>query len=513
MSKFFIHRPIFAIVISIIILILGLLAIFSLPIAQYPKITQPTVSVSTSYLGANAGVINQTVAQIIEQQVNGTQGMDYMSSISNDSGSYSLKVIFDLDTNSDMDAVMVQNPVSIATAALPVDVKNVGVTTKRASSDLAYFFSLYSPNGTFNRTFISNYANVYIVDELKRIKGVGDVSAFSMDYSMRIWINPERLAALNLTINDIKVAVAEQNSQAPAGTIGLLPVPDNQEKQFTGKLEGRLSTVKDFENVIIRTADDGSNIYLRDVARIETGARSASLFADTNNAPCAAFGINLTDDANAVETIGEVKRVIEEMSKNFPDDLEYCSVIDSTAYINESLAEVLNTFKEALILVIIIVFIFLQSWRATLIPVLAIPVSLVGTFATFILLGFSINTLTLFAMVLAIGLVVDDAIVVIENVEHHMKADGLKPIEATECAMAEVQGPVVAIAFVLSAVFIPVAFLGGITGVLYKQFALTIAVSMALSAFIALTLTPALCALLMKPHNPNAKKNFFGQNF
>ena len=513
MSKFFIHRPIFAIVISIIILILGLLAIFSLPIAQYPKITQPTVSVSTSYLGANAGVINQTVAQIIEQQVNGTQGMDYMSSISNDSGSYSLKVIFDLDTNSDMDAVMVQNPVSIATAALPVDVKNVGVTTKRASSDLAYFFSLYSPNGTFNRTFISNYANVYIVDELKRIKGVGDVSAFSMDYSMRIWINPERLAALNLTINDIKVAVAEQNSQAPAGTIGLLPVPDNQEKQFTGKLEGRLSTVKDFENVIIRTADDGSNIYLRDVARIETGARSASLFADTNNAPCAAFGINLTDDANAVETIGEVKRVIEEMSKNFPDDLEYCSVIDSTAYINESLAEVLNTFKEALILVIIIVFIFLQSWRATLIPVLAIPVSLVGTFATFILLGFSINTLTLFAMVLAIGLVVDDAIVVIENVEHHMKADGLKPIEATECAMAEVQGPVVAIAFVLSAVFIPVAFLGGITGVLYKQFALTIAVSMALSAFIALTLTPALCALLMKPHNSNAKKNFLDKIF
>ena len=288
MSRFFIHRPIFAIVIAIIIMILGLLAIFSLPIAQYPQITQPTVSVSTNYLGANAGVINQTVAQIIEQQVNGTQGMDYMSSISNDSGSYSLKVVFDLDTNSDMDAVLVQNSVSVATAALPADVKNVGITTKRASGDMAYFFSLYSPNGTFNRTFISNYANVYIVDELKRIKGVGDVSAFSMDYSMRIWVNPERLSEFNLTINDIKAAVTEQNSQAPAGTIGLLPVPENQEKQFTGKLEGRLSSVEDFENVIVKTTADGSNIYLRDVARIETGARSASMFADTNNAPCAA---------------------------------------------------------------------------------------------------------------------------------------------------------------------------------------------------------------------------------
>ena len=513
MSGFFIHRPIFAIVIAIIIMILGLLAIFSLPIAQYPKITQPTVSVSTSYLGANAGVINQTIAEIIEQRVNGTQGMDYMSSISNDSGSYSLKVVFDLDTNSDMDAVLVQNSVSVANASLPTEVKNVGVTTKRASGDIAYFFSLYSPNGTFNRTFISNYANVYIVDELKRIKGVGDVSAFAMDYSMRIWINPERLAAFNLTINDIKAAVIEQNSQAPAGTIGLLPVPDNQEKQFTGKMEGRLSSVEDFSNVIVKTTSDGSNIYLRDVARIETGARSASMFADTNNAPCAAFGINLTDDANAIETVGEVKRVIDEMSKNFPDDLEYCAVIDNTEYINESLSEVLNTFKEALVLVIIIVFIFLQSWRATLIPVLAIPVSLVGTFATFILLGFTINTLTLFAMVLAIGLVVDDAIVVIENVEYHMKHEGLQPVDATERAMDEVQGPVVAIAFVLSAVFIPVAFLGGITGVLYKQFALTIAVSMGLSAFIALTLTPALCALLMKPHNPDAKKNFLDKLF
>ncbi len=513
MSKFFIHRPIFAIVIAITILILGSLAIFSLPIAQYPKITQPTVSVSTSYSGANASIINQSVAQVIEQQVNGTQGMDYMSSNSSNNGTYNLRVRFNLDTNSDMDAVLVQNSVSIATASLPTDVKNVGVTTRKSSGDMAYLFAMYSPNKTFNRTFISNYANVYIVDALKRIKGVGDVTAFTMDYSMRIWINPERLSELGLTISDIRSAISEQNAQAPAGTIGLLPVPENQEKQYTGKLEGRISTVEDFENVILKTNSDGANIYLRDVARIETGARSANILTDTNDAPSAGFGINLTDDANAIETIGEVKRVIEEMSHNFPDDLEYCAIIDNTEYINESLLEVLNTFKEALMLVIIIVFIFLQSFRATLIPVLAIPVSLIGTFATFTILGFTINTLTLFAMVLAIGLVVDDAIVVIENVEHHMKNEGLGAIEATEVAMAEVQGPVVAIAFVLSAVFVPVAFLGGMTGVLYRQFALTIAVSMGLSAFIALTLTPALCALLMKPHNPNAKKNFLDKAF
>ena len=513
MPKFFIHRPIFAIVIAIIILILGTLAILSLPVAQYPKITQPTISVNTSYRGANANVINQTVAQVIEQQVNGTQGMDYMTSSSSDSGSYSLRVRFDLDSNGDMDAVLVQNNVSRATASLPADVKNVGVTTKKASGDMAYLFAMYSPNGTFNRTFISNYANIYIIDELKRIKGVGDVTTFTMDYSTRIWLNPERLAAFNLSIRDITAAINEQNTQAPAGTIGTLPTPESQEKQYSGTLEGRISTIEEFENVILKTTPDGVNIYLRDVARIETGARSATILTDTNDAPSAGFGINLTDDANAIETIGEVKRVIEEMSKNFPDDLVYCAIIDNTEYINESLLEVLNTFKEALMLVIVIVFLFLQSWRATLIPILAIPVSLVGTFATFTVMGFTINTLTLFAMVLAIGLVVDDAIVVIENVEHHMKKDGLGAVEATEVAMAEVQGPVVAIAFVLSAVFIPVAFLGGMTGVLYKQFALTIAISMGLSAFIALTLTPALCALLMKPHDPNAKKNILDKFF
>ncbi|MBR3622650.1 MAG: multidrug efflux RND transporter permease subunit [Selenomonadaceae bacterium] len=513
MSRFFIHRPIFAIVISIIILILGIISGLNLPIAQYPQITQPTVTVNTNYTGANASVINQTVAQVIEQQVNGTQGMNYMNSSSDDTGNYELSVKFELGTNSDMDAVLVQNNVSIANASLPAAVQAVGVTTKKASSDMAYMFSLYSPNGTFKRTFIMNYAKIYIVDALKRIKGVGDVTTFGSDYAMRVWLNPARLSDLGLTVGDVENAIREQNVQAPAGTIGMLPTPMNQEKQYTGKVEGRLATPQEFENVILKSNADGTYVRIKDVGRVEPGAKTTAMISDTNGAPSAGFGIKLTDDANAMETVAEVKKVLEEASKNFPDDLVYKTIIDNTEYIDESIGEVVNTFKEALMLVIIIVFLFLQSWRATLIPVLAIPVSLVGTFASFVALGFTINTLTLFAMVLAIGLVVDDAIVVIENVETHMKKDGLGPVEATEKAMDEVQGPVVAIAFVLSAVFIPCAFLGGTTGVLYRQFALTIAVSMALSAFIALTLTPALCALLMKPHNPKKKKNILDRFF
>ncbi|MBO6245215.1 MAG: multidrug efflux RND transporter permease subunit [Anaerovibrio sp.] len=513
MARFFIHRPIFAIVIAIIIVIIGTLAGLSLPIAQYPQISQPTINVSTTYIGANASVINQTVAQVIEEQVNGTQGMDYMSSTSDDSGSYSLDVRFALGTDGNMDSVLVQNNVSIANASLPSDVQATGVTTRKSSSDMTYMFAMVSPNGTFKRTFLMNYANIYIVDSLKRISGVGEVSSFGSTYSMRVWLNPDRLAELGITITDVKNAIQEQNVQAPAGTIGQLPAPNNQEKQYTGSLEGRLVTPEQFGNIILKTNYDGSCIYLKDVAKVETGAKTTSVISDCDGAPAAGFGIKLTDDANAMETIGEVKKVLEEASKDFPDDMKYVPIIDNTEFISESIGEVVQTFKEALALVIIIVFLFLQSWRATLIPVLAIPVSLIGTFASFIILGFSINTLTLFAMVLAIGLVVDDAIVVVENVESHMQRDGLGPVEATEKAMDEVQGPVVAIAFVLSAVFIPVAFISGTTGVLYRQFALTIVVSMALSAFIALTLTPALCATLMKPHSEKHNKNFLDRFF
>lgn len=498
MAKFFIHRPIFAIVIALIIVIVGTLAGFSLPIAQYPQISPPTVSVSASYMGASAAVVNETVAQVIEEQINGTQGMDYMSSTSDDTGRYSLSVTFDVGTDGDMDAVKVQNNAAGANASLPSSVQSAGVTTRKSSGQMAYFVSMYSEDGRYDRAFMKNYATLYFLDAIKRISGVGDVQVFGADYAMRVWLNPDRLAELGLTVADVTAAIKEQNVQAPAGTVGGMPAENGQEKQFTGKVQGRLTTPEEFGNVIIASGKDGSFVRLKDVARIETGERQNNIVAKFNGYPAVGFGIQLTSDANAMITLAEVRKVLAEAEKTFPPGLKMKSVFDSTDYINASIKEVVHTFVEALLLVVLVIFVFLQSWRATIIPLLAVPVSLIGTFGTFVLLDFSINTLTLFAMVLAIGLVVDDAIVVIENVEHHMES-GLSPVDATERAMAEVQGPVVAIAFVLAAVFVPVAFLGGMMGVLYKQFALTIAIAMALSAFVALTLTPALCAMMLKP--------------
>ena len=511
MSKFFIHRPIFAIVISIIIVIVGVLAAFQLPIAQYPQISPPTVSVGTSYTGASASVINDTVAQIIEQQVNGTQGMDYMSSNSDDSGRYSLSVVFETGTDGDMDSVKVQNNVAIANASLPSDVQQVGVTTKKSSNDMAYMLSLYSPDGTYDRAYMKNYADIYLLDELKRVSGVGDVQIFGSDYAMRIWLNPDKLAELGLTIADITDAIKEQNVQAPAGTVGAMPLNNGQEKQYTGKISGRLVTPEEFGNVII-SSKNGKFVRIKDVARVETGEKSSAIISKFNGYPAVGFGVNLTSDANAMQTVAGVREVLEKARPTLPPGLQMSQVFDSTNYINASIKEVIETFVEALLLVVLVIFVFLQSWRATIIPLLAVPVSLIGTLAAFIVLGFSINTLTLFAMVLAIGLVVDDAIVVIENVEKHME-EGLTPVDATERAMAEVQGPVVAIAFVLAAVFVPVAFLGGMTGILYRQFALTIAVSMALSAFVALTLTPALCAMILKRHEPKDDEGILGRAF
>ena len=511
MSKFFIHRPIFAIVISVIIVIVGILAAFQLPVAQYPQISPPTVSVGTTYTGANASVINDTVAQIIEQQVNGTQGMDYMSSNSDDSGRYSLSVVFETGTDGDMDSVKVQNNVAIANASLPSDVQQVGVTTKKSSNDMAYMLSINSPDGTYDRAFMKNYADIYLLDELKRVSGVGDVQIFGSDYAMRIWLNPDRLAELGLTIADITDAIKEQNVQAPAGTVGAMPLNNGQEKQYTGKIAGRLVTPEEFGNVII-SSKNGKFVRIKDVARVETGEKSSAIISKFNGYPAVGFGINLTSDANAMQTVAGVREVLEKARPSLPPGLEMSQIFDSTNYINASIHEVLETFIEALLLVVLVIFVFLQSWRATLIPLLAVPVSLIGTLAAFVVLNFSINTLTLFAMVLAIGLVVDDAIVVIENVEKHME-EGLTPVDATERAMAEVQGPVVAIAFVLAAVFVPVAFLGGMTGILYRQFALTIAVSMALSAFVALTLTPALCAMILKRHEPKDDEGILGRAF
>ena len=512
MSKFFIHRPIFAIVVSLIIVIVGAISATQLPIAQYPQISPPTISVSTNYTGASAAVVNDTVAQIIEQQVNGTQGMDYMSSNSDDTGRYSLQVVFETGTDGDMDSVKVQNNAATATPSLPSEVQQVGVTTRKSSNDMAYMLSLYSEDGRYDRAFLKNYADIYLLDQIKRVKGVGDVMVFGSDYAMRIWLNPDKLAELGLTVANVTSAIKEQNVQAPAGTVGALPVENGQEKQYTGKISGRLVTPEEFGNIILRSDGKGQFVRLKDVARIETGQKSNSIISKFNGYPSVGFGIQLTSDANAMETVAGVRKVFEEAEPNLPPGMKMAQIFDSTNYIQSSIKEVLHTFAEALALVVFVIFIFLQNWRATLIPLLAVPVSLVGTLAAFIILDFSINTLTLFAMVLAIGLVVDDAIVVIENVEKHME-EGLSPVDATERAMDEVQGPVVAIAIVLSAVFVPVAFLGGMMGVLYKQFALTIAVSVCLSAFVALTLTPALCAMMLKPHSPEDNKGVLGGFF
>ncbi|MCR5833807.1 MAG: multidrug efflux RND transporter permease subunit [Selenomonadaceae bacterium] len=512
MAKFFIHRPIFAIVISLIITLVGILAGIQLPIAQYPQISPPTISVSTTYTGANAGVVNETIAQVIEQQVNGTDGMDYMSSNSDDTGRYSLSVVFKVGTDSDMDSVKVQNNVAIANSSLPSDVQRVGVTTRKSSNEMALFIALSSPDGRYDRAFMKNYADIYLIDEIKRVDGVGDVQIFGSDYAMRIWLNPDKLAEKDLTIAEVYNAINEQNMQAAAGTIGSMPIANGQEKQFTGKVQGRLSEIEEFEKIILKSNGDGTFVYMKDVARIESGQKMNNVVAKFNGTPAVGFGIQLTSDANAMSTVKAVHEILDSQKPNLPPGLYLSQIFDSTDFINASIEEVVHTFVEALLLVVFVIFLFLQSWRATLIPLLAVPVSLIGTFASFIVLGFSINTLTLFAMVLAIGLVVDDAIVVIENVEQHME-EGLQPIDATERAMDEVQGPVVAIAFVLAAVFVPVAFLGGMMGVLYRQFALTIAISMGLSAFIALTLTPALCAMILKPRDLKANKGILDKFF
>lgn len=504
MANFFINRPVFAIVLSIIITLLGATAAFTLPVAQYPQISPPTISVSTTYQGANADVVDETVAQVIEEQVNGVEDMVYMSSTSTDSGSYALNVQFETEKDPDTAAVQTQNRVAQANASLPGTVQTTGVTTRKSSQDMTLVFNLWSPSDSYDATFLKNYGSIYLVDDIKRVKGVGEVSAFGADYSMRVWLQPEKMAQLGISAGEVTSAIETQNVQAAAGAFGKMPTAAEQQFQYTAKVKGRLTDQKEFQNIIVRAQADGSFVRLKDIARVELGSKEYNFTSTVNGHVGAGFAIKLTSDANALETIGNVKEVLRKASENFPGDMEYKIVVDNTEFVRESIMEVLKTFAEALLLVIIVVFVFLQSWRATLIPLLAIPVSLLGTFGAFSVLGFTINTLTLFALVLAIGLVVDDAIVVIEAVEHHMRYSGLSPLEATKRAMSEVSGPVIAIAFVLASVFLPVAFLSGTTGILYRQFALTIAVSMALSAVVALSLTPALCVMLLKPHDEEA---------
>jgi len=510
-SHFFIERPIFAMVISIVIVIAGLLAYIALPTAQYPEIAPPTVQVTANYPGADPKVIAETVATPIEEQVNGVENMLYMSSQSTADGSMTLTVTFKLGTNLDIAQVLVQNRVAIATPQLPQEVRNLGVTVQKQSPDLMMVVHLLSPKGTYDQAYISNFAFLQIRDPLSRLEGVGNVNVFgAREYSMRIWLNPNKMYARSLTSDDIVSAIQAQNIQVAAGSLGAEPAPPGTELQLTLNTQGRLITPEQFGQIIVKRGDRGEIVYLSDVARTELGAKSYSVASYLDGKPAVALAIFQLPGSNAVRTAHAVRALMNELSKSFPHGLEYTIVYDPTQFIEQSVEAVIHTLFEAVALVLIVVLVFLQTWRATIIPLLAVPVSLIGTFAVMSVFGFSLNNLSLFGLVLAIGIVVDDAIVVVEAVEHNIE-QGMSPKEATQKAMDQVGGAVVAIAVVLSAVFIPTAFISGITGQFYRQFALTIAVSTLISAFNSLTLSPALAGLLLKPRD--AKKDFLTKAF
>lgn len=499
-SGFFIRRPIFACVISIVIIIVGLVAASSLPIARYPEISPPTVQVSANYPGANAQVLAETVAQPIEEQINGVEGMLYMSSTCSNSGAYALTVTFEIGTDLDMAQVLVQNRVAVAEPTLPEEVRRLGITTKKQSTSFLQIISLVSPDERYDTTFLSNYATLRIKDELVRVPGVGEVTVFgARDYSMRVWLDPDKLRARGLTTTDITLALQEQNVQVAAGSIGEPPAPAGQSFQLTINTQGRLREAEEFGNIILKTGEGGRLTRLRDVALVELGARSYVNFAEWKGKPTVAIGLYQLPGSNALEVATLVEARMKALSGAFPEGMSYLIPFDSTDFVNRSIAEVVQTLFITVLLVFLTIFVFLQDWRATLIPALTIPVSLIGTLAVMSGLGISINLLSLFGIVLAIGVVVDDAIVVVENVVRNIDELGLPPREATFRAMQEVTGPVIATTLVLLAVFVPTAFLGGITGQLYRQFALTISAATVFSSLNALTLSPALCAILLRP--------------
>ncbi|HEX5482899.1 MAG TPA: multidrug efflux RND transporter permease subunit [Terriglobia bacterium] len=497
---FFIDRPIFAAVISILIFVAGLLAMLSLPIAQYPKIALPVVQVMASYPGANAQVVEQTVATPIEEQVNGAEGMVYMQSTSSNSGQMVLNVTFDLNRDPDLAAVDVQNRVSLAEPDLPEEVTRQGISIKKQSVNFVALVTLTSPSRTYDATFLSNYATIHIVDSLARLPGVGSVVVFGQrNYGMRIWLNPDKMAQLGITATDVANAIRQQNVQAASGQVGGPPAPAGQQFQYTVRVKGRLTSVPEFANIIVRANPDGSLVHIRDIGHVELAAEDYSSFSRLNGTPTVVLAVMQLPGANALDVAREVHDEMRTLHASFPAGVQYEVPLDTTRFVKASIHEVIFTLALTFGLVFLVVYIFLQSFRATLIPALTVPVSLVGAFAIFTLLGFSINTLTLFGLVLAIGLVVDDAIVVVEACQVHIDEHGMAPREAARQAMSEVSGPVIAVALVLTSVFVPVAFVGGITGQLYKQFALTLAASVLLSALQALTLSPALCALLLRP--------------
>lgn len=511
-SRFFINRPIFAAVVSIVIVIAGLLTLLSLPVAQYPQIEPPTVTVSTTYPGANAKVVADTVAAPIEQQVNGVEGMIYMSSISANDGTYSLTVTFETGTDLDIAAVLVQNRVAIAMAKLPEEVKRIGVTTKKRSTNFAMMINLVSKDGRYDDIYLSNYATLNIRDELSRINGAGDVTVLGAgEYSMRIWLDPEKMRARDLTTSDIASALKEQNVQVAAGTIGLPPAPKGQAFQYSVSVMGRLEDAEQFANIIVKTGEGGRFTRIKDIGRVELGAQTYNVVCKLNSQPTALVQVFQLPGANLLKLTSQMVAKMEELQQRFPEGVEYIISYNAADVVKESISEIVQTLIIAAILVILTVYVFLQDWRATLIPSVTIPVSLIGTFTVMSILGFSINTLTLFGLVLAIGIVVDDAIVVVENVARNIDETGLSSKEATIKAMEEVTGPVIATTLVLLAVFVPTAFMGGMTGILYKQFALTISVATVFSSINALTLSPSLCAIVMRPSQE--KRNFFFNGF
>jgi HAE1 family hydrophobic/amphiphilic exporter-1 len=511
----FIRRPVTAIVISIILVLVGLIAMSVLPVAQYPDITPPVVTISGNFIGADAQTVEQTTTTAIETQVNGTPGMDYISSNSTSSGQSSINVTFNIGTNVDIAALDVQNRVSVAEPTLPDAVKRLGLVVRKRNPSIMIVLGIYSPNDTHDATFLGNYTNIYIRDALLRVPGVGDILSLGDDFGMRIWLNPDKLAAMHLTAGDITNALAEQNLQVAAGTIGGVPQPNVQTFEYNVLTNSRINKKEDFENIIVRSnPSQGSIVYLKDVARVELAKFNYGNNAYVNGHRAAFMLIYQAPGANALDTYDGVVNALTELKKTFPKDVDYLMPFETASVVRVSINEVLHTLLIALALVVIVVFVFLQNWRATLIPVLAIPVSIIGTFIIFIPLGFTINTLTLFGFVLAIGIVVDDAIVVTEAVQHYIDHEHLSPKEATIFAMRDISGPVVAIALILAAVFIPVGFVPGIVGRLYQQFAITIAVSVLISAFLALSLTPALCSLLLKPADAGGKsKNLFERFF
>ncbi len=511
-SRFFIERPVFAAVLSIIIVLAGLVALKILPIAQYPEIAPPTVSITATYPGASAETLASTVAAPIEEQLSGVENLLYFSSNSSSNGQTVITATFEVGTDVDKAVFNVNNRVQLATPRLPDEVRRNGVVVAKRSNNFLLVIALNSPKSTYDSLFLSNYATLNVVDELKRIPGAADVQIFgARDYSMRLWLQPDRMARLGVTTGDIAAAVNAQNAQFAAGKIGADPAPPGQQLVYTVTARGRLLEAEEFGQIIVRAGGAGGVLRLKDVARIELGAQSYDASNSVNGKPAIALAVFLQSGANALDTGAAVKKRIAELKRDrFPADVDYLIPYDTTRFVSASIKEVVVTIVEAAIIVVLVVFVFLQSWRATLIPMLAVPVSLIGTFAGLWLAGFSINTLTLFAMVLAIGIVVDDAIVVLENVERLMREEKMAPMPAAIEAMREVSGAVVGIVLVLCAVFIPVAFLGGIAGQLYRQFAVTVAIAVVISGVVALTLTPALCALLLKAEHGGRSERFFG---